>query len=363
MVPVETAPSEEAEVRTDRLHEAIRVKFEHQGDRTPTRTLPEVPSAAQEVMEETSCQTGDERHNAGEPVLSMETRTQPGSAPLNDSAIERRWRREVMRKAHVVSLLLLLFSLSAWAQSSGPSVYLTSKSKTDTPAKPNQASSEAAAAASYLEDRIAISLQNQYPCAKVTEDKDLIASLEWARLRQLLGSDVDLDLEKLAGAVGAQYLIVANATQSGGTEYLKVSCMDTVTGKIVAMQDKASGGKKTVSDAESLAQSFAGSLGGLFAVKPQAGTSYRAGVIMQLVCKPPVTGNWEEATWSDYQQAKESGGYWNDLVGPSACQQRPQVKQLVEPGRYRLVACHGKCDNCERHEIGAEFTVAGSCQK
>jgi hypothetical protein len=272
---------------------------------------------------------------------------------------------KIMRKAFVMFLLLPLLAGVTWGQSKGPSVVIVQKSQTDKPAGPGQTSSDANAVAHFLEDQIAIRLQEQQPCVNAITDRDASALLDWERQRQLLGGDDNAALSALAGSLGAKYIISVSVTQLGGKTYLKASCINSQTAQTVAMKDKVTGGgDDTVHGVDSLALDFVNELGGLFAVKPQAGKTYPVGVTMQLVCTYP-GASYLEQTWSEYQHAKKSGGYWNDEVGGSGqcVYLRPPVQRLTEPGRYRLVICRGKFSHCENREIGGEFTVEGSCKK
>ena len=270
-----------------------------------------------------------------------------------------------MRTGCIVFLLLTLLAGITWGQGKAPSVVIVQKSQTDKPAAPGQASDEATAVAHWLEDQIAIQLQEQQPCVNAMTDRDVGALLDWERQRQLLGGDDNGALSALAGSLGAKYIISVSVTQLAGKTYLKASCINSQTAQTVVLKDKVTGGgKDAVDGAESLALDFVKELGGLFAVKPEAGKTYPVGVTMQLACTFP-GASYLEQTWSEYQHARKSGGYWNDEVGGSGkcVYRRPPVQRLTEPGQYRLVICRGKWSHCESREIGGEFTVKGPCKK
>lgn len=263
-----------------------------------------------------------------------------------------------MRKIPGVFLLLLACSLAVWAQSA-PKIYIVAKSQTDQPAKAGQASDEAKAAASYLEDQIAEQIQEIYPCSNPTEDKDIAALLNWEKAHQTLDSNDQADLDQVAHSLGARYLISVSATQTGATEYLKASMIDTATGKTLAMQDKSTGGNNTVKDGADLASSFADSLGGILAPKPEGGKTYPVGTLLHGACNW-ADANYEESSWTDFQWwSPDDKKWWTSTPSlRTGCTARFNF-----PGKYRSVSQSGRWDKIEKSNVQAEFTISGDCKK
>jgi hypothetical protein len=262
---------------------------------------------------------------------------------------------------NIAWFLLMMFACSSavWAQSS-PTIYIVSKSQTDQPAKAGQASSEATAVAHYLEDQIAEAIQEMYPCIIPTEDKDLGDLLSWEKGHQLLDPDYQAHLDQVAESLGARYLIMASVTQTGASEYLKASMIDTATGKTVAMQDKNTGGDNTVDDGHSLAASFAASLQGQFAVKPQGGKNYPLGTVVKAHCTN-VQNNYDETSWSEFECWDAAISDWAGrcpAVDSDTCSAR-----FTNPGKFRSVNKVGSTEAGKTSSVEAEFTISGDCKK
>lgn len=263
-----------------------------------------------------------------------------------------------VRKIVGFLLLLLANSAAVWAQSS-PKIYIVSKSQSDQPAKAGQASSEATAAAHYLEDQIAEAIQAMYPCTNPTEDRDIEALLNWEKGHQSADPNYQPDLSHEAQSLGGRYLILASATQSGGNEYLQASMIDTATGKTVAMQDKNTGGNNTVDDGHSLAMSFAASLQGQFAVKTENGKTYPLGTIVKARCTT-VMNNYDETSWSEFEWWDAKYSMWHGrtpAVDSDTCSAR-----FTDPGKYRSVNKVGSTEAGKTSGVEAEFTISGDCK-
>lgn len=270
-----------------------------------------------------------------------------------------------MRKANLTVLLLLLVSVAAQAQRARPSVLIVSKSQTDRPAAPGQASDEATAVARYLQDRVAIEIQEQYPCANATTDRDLRALLEWQRQRSLLDPNYEADLANMAGAVGARHLISVTATEAGGQVYLNAAAIDTATAKTrVRMGKQTSAGGGLADAAEALARDLVKGLTTLFAQKAEGGRTYPAWTVLQAVCD--FRHSYEVSTWTQFQWWDERlGGFHEPGAGPytPSVDERTCSARFTTQGRYRMVICKGRWSRCESHEVVGEFAIEGQCKK
>lgn len=285
------------------------------------------------------------------------------------------------RKIYAIVLLFAITAGTIWAQGRGPAVVIVQRSQTDRPAVPGQASDEATAVAHYLETQVAIQIQDRFPCASAITDQDARALLDWERQRQLLGKDDPEMLANLAASFGAKYIISVTATQVGGRTNLQASCINGKTGQVMQMKDKmTSGGTDAVNGAESLAQDFVKSLGGLFSATPESGKSYPAGTVF----KVDVTNTWEDHVLihrirGEFHRLGAPGGFdsvvtggaydspkgWGDCGGCKSCScAGNSIAQFVEPGRYRLLkVTQGIAGVVENKETIAEFTIAGKCKK
>jgi hypothetical protein len=280
----------------------------------------------------------------------------------------------------VMLLTLGALHAPAWGQGSSPSIFITSGSKTDQPAKSGQASDEATAASHYLADRIAIELQNQYPCASITEDRDIAALLKWEHDHSLLDPNYESDLANVAGSVGARYLISVTATQVGGQIHLQASCMNTRSVQTLARAGQQATAQNAIDKADSLARDFAKALGHLFAVKPESGQTYPIGTVLSGV----VTNSYKqhvlvqrtgpEVRGVDPRTGRNSGfipGYfaapddWGSCGGCRDCScSGTLITRLTIPGRYRVMqVTKGVGGALQGQELIAEFTIEGSCKK
>jgi len=282
-------------------------------------------------------------------------------------------------------LLLLVLPATVWAQGSGSSVYITSGSRTDQPAKPGQASDEASNAAHVLQDQVAIQIQNQYPCVTPTEDRDIAALMKLEKERSLLDPNYQTDLANMAGALGARYLISVTVTQMGGQLIMQAVVLDTATAKAIERFDRQSTSQNAVSDADSLARQVGDALGPLFAVKPQSGRTYPAGTVFPAVHRRTfskhahVRSTWTEALrWDEDRKAfhdpKAGEGDpalrcgpedWGSCGGCADCSCSGSCTvQLKSPGRYRLVnVTEGLDGGGLQVEVVGEVTIAGTCKK
>jgi hypothetical protein len=164
-----------------------------------------------------------------------------------------------MRRIHVLSCWLVLGVALGGAQS-GPTKILIS-SRTD----PATAGQEAAAIASYFENRVQELLMDKYPCADPLTMGDVKALLEWDRQRELLDANYQGGLATIAGALGAQYVISLTVAPLGsGQVALHASMMDAASIKTVANTSSITGGgSAALKGVDALAQQLVQGLGGL----------------------------------------------------------------------------------------------------
>jgi hypothetical protein len=131
----------------------------------------------------------------------------------------------------LVTCVALLLAAVAVQSKSKTDVVFKSTTKTDAPARPGQASSEADAIARAMEIFLAEALDKARPCTASLTDSDLRALLDHERQRELLGSGDDAALLAIAGAVGSNSIVHVDVIQSQGKATVTLSTLDTRTAK------------------------------------------------------------------------------------------------------------------------------------
>jgi len=135
-----------------------------------------------------------------------------------------------------------------------------------TTTQPASASNDTKMFADYFEGEVGKMLQEKYPCAQAITASGVGTVLDWNRQRELMGADLDpADMQAIAGAVGAKYLISLTVSEFGaGQVSLNASMMDTTTTQVQAKTGSVSGGGEAALDAvEALAKQFVDSLSSL----------------------------------------------------------------------------------------------------
>jgi hypothetical protein len=135
-----------------------------------------------------------------------------------------------------------------------------------TTTQPASASNDTKMFADYFEGEVGKMLQEKYPCAQAIPASGVGTVLDWNRQRELMGADLDpADMQAIAGAVGAKYLISLTVSEFGaGQVSLNASMMDTTTTQVQAKTGSVSGGGEAALDAvEALAKQFVDSLSSL----------------------------------------------------------------------------------------------------
>jgi hypothetical protein len=165
-----------------------------------------------------------------------------------------------MKPAFLCALLLLSTSLAC--ADSGNKIFITSTSKTNQPAKPGEASGEAAAIARQMEVFTAIALSNQFPCSSSLTSDDIGALLSLERQRELLGNPSPENFAAIGQSMGAKYLIDYQVTQIGSQVTVTGSAINSANGRSLSRKTVTlPGGDGMVDAMEAFAKSFASSMG------------------------------------------------------------------------------------------------------
>jgi hypothetical protein len=202
----------------------------------------------------------------------------------------RRWRA-------VVTIATVLLPAACRSAQAATKVFFGSASKTDTPAKAGQASSEAAAWASFMQQQVAKAFSTEYPCASTLTASEAGAVLTNQYERELLngGSDPNV-MANLAGALGAQYLVNVSVIQSGASSLVTVTLTDGRTGQVTSRQSQNIPVNGDATDAlTALAQKFVNSLGSAFPPCPAAG-SWKGSVTVDFIQNETQQGATKEGT-------------------------------------------------------------------
>ena len=171
-----------------------------------------------------------------------------------------------MRIAFALPALAAMGLAALGAATPKTKVVVTSTSKTDTPAKKGEASSQAAAWARTLEIFFAEAMTDKFPCSSSMTPSDLSDLLGHERDLELLGAGGDpATLASLANSLDARYLIGVTVTQSGGRSAVSVVVIDAKSAKVLSRNSRVIPVDSGAADAlQDFANQSVASLGGLF---------------------------------------------------------------------------------------------------
>jgi hypothetical protein len=140
-----------------------------------------------------------------------------------------------MKTAIALSALAAIGFATAGGAAPNTKVFVMSTTKTDTPAKKGEASSEAAAWARALETFTAQALTSKFPCSSTMTPSDVGALMGHERDLQLLGAGGDpATLASLANSMDAAYLIGVTVTQLAGRSTVTMTVIDARTAKVLS---------------------------------------------------------------------------------------------------------------------------------
>jgi len=123
---------------------------------------------------------------------------------------------------------------------------------------------EAAAVAGQLAFEIAKSMDEKYPCAQTLTQADVANLLGLERMRELLGSGDPEALNRIAGAVGADYLLAVTVTATGPGKYaFNGSMMNERSAKTEARSGTGPNSGDLMDAIDAFANQFTASLGSL----------------------------------------------------------------------------------------------------
>ena len=151
-----------------------------------------------------------------------------------------------------------------WAQSQAQTKVFVTSSVTNAGSLPADQQREAAAVADQLAFEIARNMDEKYPCAQTLTQSDIATLLGHERQRELLGSGDPDALNRIAGAVGADYFLSATVTVMGPGRYsLNGSLMNEHSVKTEARNGTGPNSGDIVDAIDAFAGQFTASLASL----------------------------------------------------------------------------------------------------
>ncbi len=151
-------------------------------------------------------------------------------------------------------------------------IFIGSSSKSDTPAEPGSAGTQAAAVASQMEVYAAIALSDQFPCTSSMRPSDVGALVSWERMKTLLDNPTPGSIESIGSALGVQVVVVFQVTQYGGQTTISGSASNTKTNAGIARDTMTIPNNGNMANAmEAFANSFVASMGGGIKCDPNTG--------------------------------------------------------------------------------------------
>lgn len=135
-----------------------------------------------------------------------------------------------MRSTLTMLGLIILLTGMVSAQATAPSIFSYNFGK---------GGGEAKSAAAGLENMIGKGLLDQFPCVDQMDMDSVMALLDVARQKELLGGEPDNEaLRNVGASLGADYIIVVKATTMGnGQTYINVVVLDSRSARTVANRD------------------------------------------------------------------------------------------------------------------------------
>jgi hypothetical protein len=174
----------------------------------------------------------------------------------------------VMNANRVLSCALCLFAFGFGsvpsAHSQAPMKMFVSSSVTNAGSLSPDQQKEAAAAAGLLAFEIARAMNEKYPCVQTLTQADVANLLGHERARELLGSGDPETLDRIAGAVGSDYLVSVTVTAMGPGKYaFNGTMMNERTAKTEARSGTGPNSGDLVDAIDAFANQFTASLASL----------------------------------------------------------------------------------------------------
>jgi hypothetical protein len=152
-------------------------------------------------------------------------------------------------------VLVTILTVSAFAQSSGDSVFIINQTTTN---------NAAGVVADYLAGEIGEGLQDKFPCVDYSSPEDVKAVVDAARQKELLTGELSEEqIDNIVGAIGARYTVFVTVTVSpNGQTVVSGKVIDNQTKKTVS--DRAANAEAAFANAESVAKNLLQDFSGIF---------------------------------------------------------------------------------------------------
>lgn len=188
---------------------------------------------------------------------------------MRENLSKNKFRSVFYSRIFALFLMLMLFAVCGFGQSSGDSVFIINQTTTN---------NAAGVVADYVGGEIGEGIQNQFPCVDYSSPEDVKAVLDAMRDRQLLTGELSQEqLAAIGGAIGARYVVLVSVTVlPNGQTIVNARLLDTKTGSAIANESEtAANAEAAFENAESIAKKILQQLSKIFKNK----------------CEPHWTGN------------------------------------------------------------------------
>jgi hypothetical protein len=132
-------------------------------------------------------------------------------------------------KKYLICILLFIGFEGVKVNAANPKFFIVSQSKSDLV--------DAKSILPAFETELYKELMKTFPCIDYMDQGSLGEMLRWERMRQLLGSGSDEELQNIAGGIGSDYLIKFTVTMIGNKMYMNAFCMDSKKAITIARTD------------------------------------------------------------------------------------------------------------------------------
>lgn len=123
----------------------------------------------------------------------------------------------------VIAIMILATEFSMAAR---PKVFMISRSESDLV--------DAKTVCNAFETEFFNELKQTFPCVDIMDDGSLREMIRVERMKQLLGSGSDEELQNIAGAIGSDYLVAFTVNMVGSQMYMEASFLDIRKAKALA---------------------------------------------------------------------------------------------------------------------------------
>lgn len=148
-------------------------------------------------------------------------------------------------KKFVCTIVILILAME-FLMAARPKVFIVSKSKSDLV--------DAKTVCQALETEFFKEFTQTFPCVDIMDDGSLSEIIRWQRMKQLLGTGSDEELQNIAGAIGSDYLVSFTVDMMGSQMVMNASFLDSRKAEILANSQASGGVGQASANAKKLAE-------------------------------------------------------------------------------------------------------------